>query len=208
MPPPRRPSVEKEPQKSVEDLASDISTTPTIDSLVAITQADDPELIAAQTNEQNAVLEAQQVERPLAAAQSALDAKIEELASSTESESEDEELYGDKSSEHPKSPIPQKHSLLRDDDSELSRLQTVLKNVWETFYESYRKSLEDSTREKQLSRLEGRSRSHTETGKVPDIRDIMTDMRIHVLEGVKLVFSGVIPLNANWQTYFALFGLD
>ena len=77
----------------------------------------------------------------------------------------------------------------------------MLKNVWEMFYEAYRKSLEDSQREKQLVRLEGRGRNHTESGKVPDIRDIMTDMRIHVLEGVTLVFSGVIPLNANWQTH-------
>jgi hypothetical protein len=49
--------------------------------------------------------------------------------------------------------------------------------------------------------LEGRGRSLTETGKVPDIRDIMTEMRSRVLEDVILVFSGVIPLNVNWQTY-------
>ena len=55
-------------------------------------------------------------------------------------------------------------------------------------------------REKQLVRLEGRGRNSTETGKVPDIRDIMSEMRRHVLEGVTLVFSGVIPLNVNWQT--------
>jgi RNA polymerase II subunit A C-terminal domain phosphatase len=153
------------------------------------------------------VLEAQQVERPLAAAQSALDAKIEELAaSSSESESEDEELYGDKSS-HKATPPPSPHkqSLLRDDDDELTRLEKVLKNVWEAFYEGYRKSLEGYQREKQLVRLEGRGRSVTESGKVPDIRDIMTSMRSHILQGVVLVFSGVIPLNVNWQTYSLTF---
>ena len=180
-----------------------MSDTPTIDSLVAITQADDPELIAAQTNEQNAVLEAQQVERPLAAAQSALDAKIEELAaSSSESEDEDEELYGDKASKKSTPPpSPTRHSLLRDDDDELSRLERVLKRVWENFFEAYRKSLEGVQREKQLVRLEGRSRTSAEPGKVPDIRQIMTSMRNRILEGVVLVFSGVIPLNVNWQTY-------
>ena len=148
-------------------------------------------------------MEAQQVERPLAAAQSALDAKVEELAaSSSESESEDEELYGDKSS-HKSTPPPSPHkqSLLRNDDNELSRLQQVLKNVWEAFYESYRKSLEEAQREKQLVRLEGRGRPLNDVGKLPDIRDVMTNMRSHVLEGVTIVFSGVIPLNVNWQTY-------
>jgi len=76
----------------------------------------------------------------------------------------------------------------------------VLENVWRNFYDAYRKSLEGMQREKQLVRLEGRGRSSTETGKVPDIRDIMSEMRRHVLEGVTLVFSGVIPLNVNWQT--------
>jgi RNA polymerase II subunit A-like phosphatase len=176
------------------------SDTPTIDSLVAITKGDDPDLIAAQTNEQNAVLEAQQVERPLAARQSALDAKVEELSAS-DSESEDEELYGDKSSHRSTPPASQKPSLLRDDDSELARLGGVLEDVWEAFYDAYRKSLEEVQREKQLSRLEGRGRSNTETGRVPDIRDIMTRMRKQVLNGVTLVFSGVIPLNVNWQKY-------
>jgi RNA polymerase II subunit A C-terminal domain phosphatase len=177
------------------------SDTPTIDSLVAIAQADDPEIIAAQTDEQNALLEAQQAKRPLAAAQHALDIKSE---AQSESESdEDEELYGDKASHKSTPPAsPQKQSLLRDDDSELVRLQGVLKNVWERFYEAYRKSLEGLQREKQLVRLEGRGRSATtETGKVPDIRDIMSEMRMKVLAGVKLVFSGVIPLNIPWQKY-------
>jgi RNA polymerase II subunit A C-terminal domain phosphatase len=100
IPPPKPPTPATEDTSKPPEVPapeSVTSDTPTIDSLVAITQADDPDLIRAQTSEQNAVLEAQQVERPLAAAQSALDAKIEELAaSSSESESEDEELYGDK----------------------------------------------------------------------------------------------------------------
>ena len=147
------------------------------------------------------MLEAQQVERPLAAAQFALDAKIEELAASSDSEDEDEELYGDKVEHKPTPPTsPHKHSLLRDDDNELPRLQTVLENVWERFYEIYRKSLEEIQREKQLVRLEGRGRNPGESAKVADIRDIMTTMRSHVLEGVTIVFSGVIPLNMNWQT--------
>ena len=151
------------------------------------------------------MLEAQQVERPLAAAQHALDVKNEELASaaSSESESEDEELYGDKSSKGTPPPLsPQKQSLLRDDDVELRRLEGVLKNVWDAFYDTYRKNVEDVQREKQLLRLEGRGRSLTETGKVPDIRDIMTKMRNSVLEDVVIVFSGVIPLNSNWEMYF------
>ena len=180
------------------------SDTPTIDSLVAITQGDDPEVIAAQTNEQNALLEAQQVDRPLAAAQSALDAKSE--AQSDSESDEDEELYGDKSGKKSTPPsFAHKQSLLRDDDDELTRLQAVLKSVWERFYEGYRKSLEGVQREKQLVRLEGRGRTATaETGKVPDIRDIMSEMRMKVLAGVKLVFSGVIPLNLPWQRYAIL----
>lgn len=179
-----------------------MSDTPTIDSLVAITQADDPELLAARTNEQNAVLEAQQAERPLAQAQSALDAKIEELAATSSDEDEDEELYGDKASKKSTPPpSPTKHSLLHDDDDELARLGTVLKNVWDNFFEAYRKNLEGVQREKQLNRLEGRSRNSTDSVKVPDIRQIMTAMRSRILEGVVLVFSGVIPLNVNWQMY-------
>jgi RNA polymerase II subunit A C-terminal domain phosphatase len=183
---------------------STISDTPTIDSLLAITQADDPDLIVAQTNEQNAVLEAQQAGRPLAAAQHALDVKVEELAASSESESEeDEELYGDKVSNHHVTPppSPNKQSLLKNDDNELSRLTTVLKNVWEAFYDGYKKNVEEVQREKQLSRLEGRVKSVTETGKIPDIRDIMTHMRNVILDGAIIVFTGVIPLTLNWQTY-------
>jgi hypothetical protein len=90
---------------------------------------------------------------------------------------------------------------LRDDDNELGRLKGVLKSVWETFYERYRKSLEGVQREKQLVRLEGRGRNLMETGKLPDIRDIMTEMRNHLLEGTTIAFSGVIPLSVPWQTY-------
>ena len=90
---------------------------------------------------------------------------------------------------------------MRDDDDELVRLKGVLKIVWEKFYQGYRKSLEGVQREKQLVRLEGRGKSSTERGKVPDIRDIMTEMRIHVLQGVTIAFSGVIPLNVPWQRY-------
>jgi RNA polymerase II subunit A C-terminal domain phosphatase len=153
------------------------------------------------------VLEAQQAERPLAAAQHALDVKAEELAASTESEDEDEELYGDKGEITPHktpSPVPQKHSLLRNDDEELSRLTIVLKNVWETFYDRYKKSLEEVQREKHLNRLEGRSKTVSENGKVPDIRDIMTGMRTAILDGVVIVFTGVIPLTVNWQKYSSL----
>jgi RNA polymerase II subunit A C-terminal domain phosphatase len=151
------------------------------------------------------MLEAQQVKRPLAAAQHALDVKNEELASaSSESESEDEELYGDKSSKGTPPPSPQKQSLLRNDDVELQRLGHVLKEVWDAFYDTYRKNVEDTQREKHLLRLEGRGRSITETGKVPDIRDIMTRMRKSVLEGLVIVFSGVIPLTVNWETYLFL----
>jgi RNA polymerase II subunit A C-terminal domain phosphatase len=94
--------------------------------------------------------------------------------------------------------------LLRNDDDELERLKGVLKIVWEKFYDRYRKSMEGVQREKQLVRLEGRGRNLTETGKVPDIRDIMTEMRSHVLEDTTVAFSGVIPLNVPWQTYFFL----
>ena len=114
----------KESSRTPGDAAESVtSDTPTIDSLIAITQADDPDLIAAQTNEQNAVLEEQQINRPLAAAQSKLDAQTEVEQQS--SDSEDEELYGDtnKSESHksttpqPPSPSsPHKQSLLRDDD--------------------------------------------------------------------------------------------
>lgn len=140
----------------------------------------------------------------MAQAQATLDAKIEELEKeASESESEDEELYGDKSSHKstPPPPSPHKQSLLRDDDEELIRLGAVLESVHDRFYRAYKRSVEGMAKEKQLSRLEGRGRTTTETGKLPDIRDIMTEMRGNVLGGVVLVFSGVIPLNVNWQTY-------
>jgi RNA polymerase II subunit A C-terminal domain phosphatase len=201
-PPPKVPEHAPSRDPPAETSTEPASDTPTIDSLLELTQADDPALIAAQTEEQNEMLEQQQVERPLAAAQHALDVKNEELASaSSESEEEDEELYGDKSSKGTPSPAPQKQSLLRNDDSELQRLAGVLKNVWDAFYDTYRKNVEDAQREKQLLRLEGRPKNLTETGKVPDIRDIMTRMRRSVLDGVVIVFSGVIPLTVNWETY-------
>ena len=177
--------------------------TPVVDTLLALPQTDDPDLIAAQKNEQNAVLEAQQAERPLAAAQHALDVKAEELIRPSDSESEDEELYGDKvaTPHNTPPPSPHKQSLLRNDDVELSRLGIILKNVWETFYDGYRRNVEEAQREKHLIRLEGRSRNLSETGKVPDIRDIVTQMRTVILGGVTILFTGVIPLTTNWQKY-------
>lgn len=197
--PPPAPSQEAGQPSAESSAAEPPSDTPTIDSLLALTQADDPALIAAQTEEQNEMLEQQQVERPLAAAQHALDVKNEEIASASSESDEDEELYGDKSNKG--TPSPQKQSLLRNDDAELVRLEGVLKNVWDAFYDTYRRNVEDAQREKQLLRLEGRGRSLTETGKVPDIRDIMTRMRRSVLDGMVIVFSGVIPLTVNWETY-------
>ena len=90
---------------------------------------------------------------------------------------------------------------MRDDDEELIRLGHVLENVHDGFYQAYKKNVEGMAKEKQLSRLEGRGRTMTETGKLPDIRDIMMEMRVNVLGGVVLVFSGVIPLNVDWQRY-------
>jgi len=90
---------------------------------------------------------------------------------------------------------------LRDDDEELIRLGHVLENVHDGFYQAYKKNVEGMAKEKQLSRLEGRGRTMTETGKLPDIRDIMMEMRVECPGRSSAGVLGVIPLNVDWQRY-------
>ncbi|KAH6917087.1 hypothetical protein BKA70DRAFT_1382097 [Coprinopsis sp. MPI-PUGE-AT-0042] len=151
------------------------------------TTADGNETVIAQdktilVNENNAALDAQLEERPLAKKEKELQeheeaAELEQTESPTPSASESPD------------PTPQSHhhhrkALLKNDDIELQRVGKILNEVHERFFSSY-----ESDKQKHLS-----------GSKLYDVTRIIPRIRTEALEGCHILFSGLIPLDTRPDT--------
>ena len=124
----------------------------------------DSTLTEWQVEEQKREFEKQIKDRPLQALQEKLDREDEEAEKATvQSE--------DGSESRSSSPPSQRHRVLQDDDDELEHLQDHLTSLHRAFYAEY-----DSDR-----------------STVPDAGQILDEFKAKVLQGKKIVLSGVLP---------------
>ncbi len=187
------------------------SDGPTLDRLVSMGGGADPTVLQQQASKQDEALAAQLEDRPLLQKQKALDAEDEAAAAaaSVENHTGNHPVDdADDTTEVPSDdgPRPQRQNLLHDDDTELHFLERSLRDVHRAFFEEYDRRLRVAPGTR-LAALRGEKASRKRTIRdekadldlVPDIKAIMPPMKQAVLSGVRLVFSGVLPLGTDIQ---------
>ena len=183
---------------------SDVST---LDRLVSMGGGADPTVLQQRASKQDEALIAQREDRPLLQKQKQLDAEDEAAAAAaaaataTSTGDPDEHDQAELSIE----PVrPARHNLLHDDDTELRYLERNLAELHGIFYDEYDRRL-TKARGGRLAALRGEKTNKKRARRdelgdldlVPDIKSIMPPMKRAVLDGVVLVFSGVLPLGTD-----------
>ncbi|OCH95692.1 hypothetical protein OBBRIDRAFT_787897 [Obba rivulosa] len=145
-------------------------------------------------------LEAQVEERPLAR-------KQEQLQEATEGEkpvpSGDAASGPTTEPQESKKEKPVRKALLKNDDRELVRVQQILDEVHQRFYEAY------DTRPPESKGPRRKNSKRQELQRPYDVRTIIPGLRMKTLEGVHILFSSVIPLDTRpeateiWRTAHA-----
>jgi RNA polymerase II subunit A-like phosphatase len=150
-------------------------TDATLKADVEMTGADDPALTKLQLEEQERAFEKQINDRPLQVLQEKLDKEDEEAEKATvQSE--------DSSESRSSSPPPHRHRVLQDDDTELEYLEKHLTYLHKTYYAEY-----DSNRGSHATN------GNVDLTSVPDVGRILEELKGRVLQGFRLVLSGVLP---------------
>ncbi|KAG7284267.1 hypothetical protein NEMBOFW57_010631 [Staphylotrichum longicolle] len=128
-----------------------------------------------QVEEQERAFEKQINDRPLQLLQEKLDREDEEAEKAT--------VHSEDGSEsRSSSPPPQRHRALQDDDNELEFLEQHLTTLHQTYYSEY-----DS------NRAAHHVAGNTDLTLVPDAGRILDELKSTVLQGFKIVLSGVLP---------------
>ncbi|KAJ6018958.1 hypothetical protein N7499_009865 [Penicillium canescens] len=184
----------KEPAKKKEHHVNGKSEAGTEVSALEqlVTMGGDPRLLQEQTNAQEETILHQVEDRPLLQKQKELEAE-DEVAESNESTS---------SMEDSQESMKHRHHLLEDHDQELFQLQNRLEQVHTQFFDEY-----DKKRTLALGGRVAALRGEKVPSKdkdvdlklVPDVKDIMPQIKRRILGGVVLVFSGVLPLGTDFQ---------
>ncbi|KAI9738173.1 MAG: Carboxy-terminal domain (CTD) phosphatase [Cirrosporium novae-zelandiae] len=187
------------PTEESNDNGAKLST---LEQLVNMASSDDPNLLQSQASQQNEALAAQLQERPLLQKQKQLDledeaADVGEGPESAENGEGQSETTSHDSAKH-------RHHLLEDHDDELAYLEARLRAVHRAFFEEYERKLAGAQGGR-VAALRGEKKipvGDTRTidlRLVPDVKDVMPQMKHRVFEGVVIVFSGVVPLNTDLQ---------
>lgn len=197
------------PEISTQNAESATSNVSALEQLVSMGGGDDPATLQAQATQQDETLIAQLEDRPLLQKQKQLEADDEAAAaaaaasSSPDSNHSNENTKGD---ETPSDSGKHRHNLLQDNDTELRYLERSLRKVHSEFFEAYNQKLA-SIQGGRIAQLRGDKHAKkvsvddkgADLKLVPDIKAIMPQMKLRVLEGVSLVFSGVVPLGTDIQ---------
>lgn len=158
-----------------------------LDDLVRMSGSDDEASLKIQAEEQEKTLEKQLHDRPLHHMQEELD---------KEDETHDTET-GESSLGH------QRQHVLNDDDEELIALQDHLTDLHGAFYETYdRRRSERKHGEPKHNPGERKLRRPSvdegvDLSLVPDVGDILDNLKSSVLEGLVIVLSGLVPLGVR-----------
>ncbi|KAF2115468.1 RNA polymerase II subunit A C-terminal domain phosphatase [Lophiotrema nucula] len=183
-------SVAGKPTESVPTDTTNGGLTEIEQQLLSMGAADAPEVIEQQAKEQEKVIITQQTERPLLKQQLLLD-KEDEAAG--EEETTEVAQNGD-SQEHHK----HRHSLLHDDDQGLEVIEANLVRVHHAFYDEYSKK-KTGAQGGRVAALRGEKspKKRAIEDFVPDVKNLMPQIKHDVLNGCVILFSGIIPLGMD-----------
>lgn len=154
----------------------------TVEQLVSMGGGDDPSLLQLQATQQEETIIHQMEDRPLLQKQKELDAEEEAAESqASETSSVDESRH--------------RHHLLEDHDTELYQLEERLEKVHRMFFEEY-----DRRRSQRPAKSRnGDDEEDVDLEVVPDVKTLIPQIKRPVLDGLVLVFSGVLPLGTDVQ---------
>lgn len=162
-------SAEDSPTPNTEDPATDAASP--VDRMLHLGGGEDNKnLLLEQLMTRKQLVEQQQQDRPLAKLQHNLDKMIHEHDTPTP------ESEGSEGSDGPEE---EDDHLLRDDDAELATLQNALENI----HQEYFKLFGIYSTNKALPR--------------PDLTTIIPKLKQNCLQGVVVLFSGILPLGMN-----------
>ncbi|CRK24039.1 hypothetical protein BN1708_003730 [Verticillium longisporum] len=162
--------------------------TSALDELVSMSSGNDKKLQAEQTEEQERSLEHQITDRPLAHMQEVLDKEKEEKEKAAPEE-DNEPIH--------------RGQVLRDDDEELQFLQSHLTRLHGDFFEIYdarRASRRESPPRQAPSHDKPRKASYddgVDLSMVPDVGEVLDDLKAKVLQDTVIVLSGLVPLGID-----------
>lgn len=174
----------------------------TVDRMVSMAGKQDAGSIQEQSEEQDEQIANQMADRPLLQKQKILDAAEEEAKTSPAAEAAADLLSedGSKAEEHHSK---YRHNLLQDDDTELEHLGRNLGAVHAAFFDEYGRGSAGSKggRIAELRPGHSKKRSFDQLQNIPDAAILMANIKAQVLNGVNIVFTGVVPLGVDIETH-------
>ena len=187
-----------------------------VERIVSMAGQQDEDSMKEKANEQEGKIAEQLENRPLQKMQQVLDKAEEDAKASPAVEAAAELLSedGERKELDPDSLPPPKyrHNLLQDDDTELEYLGQHLRRIHDAYFDEYTRDMAGSKGGRIASLRPGhaKKRSLDELENIPDAAVLMASMKSQVLQGVHLVFSGVVPLGVDiyshdtaiWATSF------
>lgn len=183
---PKRRDILPDIPKPATPVAPKTNKASPLDELARMSGGDDAVSLKIQAEEQEKTLEKQLKDRPLLHMQEELDKEDEESKSQN----------GD-------APAIQHRHLLVDDDEELVALQDHLTDLHTAFYETYDKKRAER-RQAEPSHPPGHSKRRrlsvddgVDLSMVPDVGDILDEIKSNVLSGAVIVLSGLVPLGVK-----------
>ncbi|PHH74116.1 hypothetical protein CDD82_5097 [Ophiocordyceps australis] len=184
------PAGQTQAAASALDAPKDSPKLSPFDELARMSSASDPLSLRMQAEEQEKTLEKQLTDRPLLHMQ-------EELDRADEQSEENEDVEKQAHNHH-------RQHLLNDNDEELTSLQDHLTDLHAAFYEMYdqrRRERRKSEPKHQPGGTRVRRRSSVDDGvdlsMVPDVGDILDQLKSNVLSGLVIVLSGLVPLGGQ-----------
>ncbi|KAL4926293.1 protein-serine/threonine phosphatase [Aspergillus undulatus] len=167
----------------------DTTEVSTLEQLVTMGGGNNPQLLQEQSNAQDETIMHQVEDRPLLQKQKELDAEDESMAESSDS-----------SLDESQDPSKQRHHLLIDNDQELIKLSDRLEQVHRKFYEEYEKKRARGLGGR-VAALRGEKAISKEKDVdlklVPDVKDILPEIKRRLLGNVVIVHSGLWKLNED-----------
>ncbi|KAK2011996.1 hypothetical protein LZ32DRAFT_532997 [Colletotrichum eremochloae] len=158
-----------------------------LDELVKMSSGDDKVLQAAQTGEQEKLLEQQIKERPLLHMQEELDKQDEQKEKATLDTEDGPHIMT----------VQHRSQVLRDDDAELAYLQQHLTELHRKFYEEYDEKRASAPAQSAPRNKKTGGDDGIDLSAVPDVGFVLDTMKASTLQGTTIVLSGLVPLGVD-----------
>ncbi|ODV66079.1 hypothetical protein HYPBUDRAFT_158104 [Hyphopichia burtonii NRRL Y-1933] len=172
---------EQEEIISTQDSEASHDSSSPVDRILELGGGEDnANLLMEQSLTRNQSLEQQQHDRPLAKLQHNLDKMIHEH--DLETSSRQNSSSPEDSDNESKVEEEEEDNLLYDDDNELYSLEKALGRIHSQYYEKYQEYQKHKIMEK------------------PDLTTIIPQLKSKCLEGITVLFSGILPLGINIET--------